>query len=109
MITSIQTGFLTGNLEPQTPEESEKINWDESIRKYADLCEKALKKAYPKAEITIDWQHAVGVTPASLETLVENDRGHDYNVASDSLAHDAENVECICGEVWQEWKWVVYK
>ena len=101
MTIEITTGYLTGNMEPVDPEESEHIDWDESLKKYDAMLEAALKNAYPGANIEILSQNGVGATPYSLQTKVYIDGNEDSDAA--------EDVEILSGDVWSSWEWVVYK
>lgn len=82
-IMQISTGFLTGNLLPET----DGLDVSATIDRYADLLKTAIESAYPDADVSVDWQDAYGELPAPLKTQVIGD--------NDDLAEDEEDRAAV--------------
>jgi hypothetical protein len=59
----IQSGFLTGNFEPNLSAEQAKT--------LAGHLENALRKSFPTADVEINWQHGQGSIPYNCRFLVD--------------------------------------
>src|SRR5690606_35062618 len=104
---SISTGFLAGNLFAESGDDGGTYDVDASAREYARMCQEALEKAYPGAEIEVDYQlNASGATPAPLQTSVTTPDGGDYRPGDyGEGGRIADHVEELCGRVWESWEW----
>ena len=102
-IKCIHVGFLTGNLIQENG-----IDEGASARKYAEMIENALRKSFKNCEIEIDWQNASGALPEPLRTRIttmDNEIFFDNGV--DPWHSVIQDVEEICGRVWQDGGWIV--
>lgn len=100
-VTFVRYGFNADNLHSAIkPTHKE----NESIEKYARLCENALHDEYPNAGIEVIWDNvAEGVLPTSMETLVYV--SHDFEESEDYS--EAEIVERRCEDIYRQFGWLV--
>ena len=103
---TIETGFLVGNLFEDFGDEfgGDIGTYDvsASAERYAEMCQEALEKEFPGAEVTIRFEYAMGATPIPLQTKVVDPNGFwRQNIAA--------SVVRICERIWESWDWVVYE
>jgi len=103
MALQIRYGFLTGNLfDGWTTEDLAGIDPAASVRRYADLCEAAIHKAFPDAEVEIAYQHATGIVPANIHTQVINPGQTD-----EEQGEREATVDLIGSDVYEAQEWIV--
>ena len=107
---TIETGFLVGNLFEDFGDEfggdigndTGAYDVSASAERYAEMCQEALEKEFPGAEVTIRFEYAIGATPIPLQTRVADPNGFwRQNIAV--------SVVWICERIWESWDWVVYE
>lgn len=106
---TIITGFLAGNLFAESSDEGGTYDVNASAKRYAEMCQEALEKEFPGAEIEIEYQlDASGATPIPLLTCITAPGGPvstQYGEGKEIADQVYETKE----QVWQSWEWVVYE
>jgi hypothetical protein len=105
---TITTGSLAGNLFAESSDEGGTYDVNASAKRYAEMCQEALEKEFPGAEIEIEYQlDASGATPIPLQTCITAPGGPvstQYGEGKEIADQVYETKE----QVWQSWEWVVY-
>lgn len=92
-------GIMTGDLflgEEYLPEGTT-IDYDASVKKYGQMCEKQIMTVFPEAEIEWVSEDCGGAVPCNLQTTVNEDFDHE----------NVQDIDDILGEVWETWEWLV--
>ncbi len=109
---TITTGFLAGNLFAESSDEGGTYDVSASAKRYAEMCQEALEKEFPGAEIEIEYQlDASGATPIPLQTCITciTAPGGPVSTQYGEGKEIADQVYETKEQVWQSWEWVVYE
>ncbi len=95
----IKTGFHGEDLFADT----DGVDVDESITKYAEMLTAAIEAQYPGAEVEVDYDKGVtGVRPHNLKTRVFPPGDVPNDEDEESMIDD------IAGRIFEEFEWLVY-
>lgn len=107
---AIETGFLVGNLFEEFGDDTGTYDVSASAERYAEMCQEALEKEFPGAEVTIRFEYAIGASP--IQTRVVDPNGGFWKRSSLFRGEGgkiANCVETICERIWKSWEWIVYE
>lgn len=93
----ITTGFLTGNVIV----DDTNLDVPATAAEYARLLTMSIQNAYPRANVSVDWQDAGGCVPHSLQTAVHG--APDYKQELVIIDH----VESIKNSVFSDGKFYI--
>lgn len=91
-------GIMTGDLflgEEYLPEGTT-IDYDASVEKYAQMCEKQIMTVFPEAEVQWVSEDYGKAVPYNLQTTVNGDFDHE----------NVQDIDDILGKVWETWEWL---